>query len=464
LTVSSAETSIKTSRDAKDFRVRRKTIFLTLEHKEREFVPKILLARLFVDAGYRVYLGSSEAIGALAKKAGPGVFFHKSTHPRSVEFRQLGHKFVFLDEEGGVTTPRSTIEDFCLWRYKTLSRDRQDMVLLPNQAFMDVVKSMPNSDGVELRVTGWARVDLWRMEFAPLFSKEIRQHIDDYGDFYLFVSSFGASDPQGFARLISEDSPTEKFRSISEHKRDSFVNYVELIRQLSGILPFDRKIVVRPHPSESLESWERLFEDCSNVIVVRHGDVASWIHASKGVIHFGSTAATQTVLAGKPAVSYKVKRLKGVTDSPSFDLVPNVDSASEVLRVLDSNATGRDAHSLRSKALVTLRRYMDFDPDVLAAEKIVSAVESLESKLIPRPNITLNLLIWLVVFQSMTRVKTMMKRWGFIKYQGKTVFENLDGGIMASEVVDYVRRLDEILGLNTATRVRQVTAYIVEIE
>ena len=444
--------------------MKKKTIFLTLEHKEREFVPKILLARLFVGAGYRVYLGSSEALGELAKKAGPSVFFHKSTHPRSVAFRQLGHKFVFLDEEGGVTTPRSTIEDFCLWRYKTLSRDRQDMVLLPNQAFMDVVKSMPNSDGVELRVTGWARVDLWRREFVPLFSKEIQQHINDYGNFYLFVSSFGASDPEGFARLIADDSPTEKFRVIAEHKRDSFVNYVELIRELSGMLTLERKIVVRPHPSESLESWERLFVDCGNVIVVRNGDVASWIHASRGVIHFGSTAATQTVLAGKPAVSYKVKSLRGVTDSPSFDLVPNAGSAREVLRVLDGNSIEQHARSLKSRAMVTLRRYMDFDPNVLAAEKIVSAVQSLELQPIPRPNVTLDLRIWLLAFQSMTRVKTLMKRWGFIEYQGKTVYENLDGGIIASEVVDYVRRFEEILGLNTDTSVRQLTAYIVEIE
>lgn len=443
---------------------KKKTIFLPLEHSEREFIPKLFLARFLLEKNYRVFFGSSEAIGEISLKQGPGIFFHKSTHPKSPEFRGVGHKFVFLDEEGGITTPRSQIKDFCRWRYATLNKDRQDLALLPNKHFLEAIQILPNGREVKLTVTGWPRVDLWRSEFAGIHASEKSKIVSRFGNFYLFVSSFGATDEAGFDHLIAADSPTEKFKIIHEHKKEAFQEYVGLIQTLSPLLARDEQIVVRPHPSESIEGWTKVLGQLPNVVVTREGDIGPWIQASRGVIHFGSTSVTQTVIAGKPAVSFKIRELEGVTDSPSFELTKVAHSAEEALLELRKQEELPELAAKKTRIFSTLKEFADYDPGKLAVEKIVDALEALETNLTHRRPVPFGTILKIMLVHYGSMVKTAARKLGILKRSGKTVFENLPGGVSPRKVARVLKDLNSALGTNRRYKIVRLAPYAVLIE
>lgn len=439
-------------------------IYISLEHKEREFLSKLLLTTYFADAGFRVILGSSEAVERAAMVGSPGIFLHKSMHPRSESLRSAGHYFVILDEEGGLTTPRSTYADFCRSRYANLSSKNADLILLPSEGFLAEMKKLSSARTIQMEVTGWPRIDLWRDQFRAVHSDESARIYRRHGKFFLVLSSFGATSSEGFTKLIKFDSPSSQFRIIQEHKRESFANYVDLIRSMSSRLRSDESIVVRPHPSESITEWKKLLDGLQRVIVVRDGDPGPWIDACAGVVHFGSTTATQSVLAQKPGVSYKVRKETGVTDSPSYELIPNVQSPDEALLILRGNENKKVLLERRVQAEAYLKAYMDFDEDVTSCAKVVARIQRLSPPTSPAPKFKLSTRLAIWSLHRLSRTKTWLRKTGIIRFDGKTIFENLPGGVTSEEVGRLLGQFDAQRQIERQWRVTQIAPYLVIIE
>ena len=58
---------------------KKKNLFLPIEFKYREFLSKIYLASYAINAGFRIYIGSSDSIFRLikSKSINGGIFFFK---------------------------------------------------------------------------------------------------------------------------------------------------------------------------------------------------------------------------------------------------------------------------------------------------------------------------------------------------------------------------------------------------
>ena len=442
----------------------KKNVYISLEHKEREFLSKLLLTTYFADAGFRVILGSSEAVETAAMAGSPGIFLHKSMHPRAESIRRAGHYFVILDEEGGVTTPRSSYADFCRSRYATLSPKNADLLLLPSQGFLNEINKLPNAAAIPMEVTGWPRIDLWRNQFRAVLSGESAIISRRHGKFFLVLSSFGATSPQGFRKLVEFESPSAHFRSIQEHKRESFPNYVDLIGSMSLNLRPDESIVVRPHPSESVAEWQKVLSGLQGVSVVRDGDPGPWIDACMGVVHFGSTTVTQSVLANKPSVSYKVRNAIGITDSPSFELIPNVHSTGEVLSILRGNEKKKVLMERRAQAEKILKTYMDFDEGITACAKVVARIQALTPTKSFAPDLKLSAKVAIWNLHFLSRTKAWLRKQGIIRFEGKTISENLPGGVESEEVTRLLGRFDALRQIERQWRVKQMAPYLVMIE
>ena len=74
------------------------------------------------------------------------------------------------------------------------------------------------------------------------------------------------------------------------HQLRGFPLFIELLHKLS-IRRRDLNIVIRPHPSDSLEYYQCAFRGVPNVHVIREGTVAPWILASRVMLHDGCTTA-----------------------------------------------------------------------------------------------------------------------------------------------------------------------------
>ena len=414
------------------------TVLLSIEHKEREFLPKCLLALHFAKSGFRVYLGSTEAVDELAMRINPSVYLHKSTHPKSPAFKAMGHVFAVLDEEGGVTTPVSTVEEFCFWRYSTVDPGRQDLILLPSKRWSTAVSKMSNVDDVAVKVTGWPRVDLWRSTYSEISRSEVDHIQRTEGNFYLFPTSFGGGHESSFKEVI-DSSPNEMFRQIQLHKFRAFKTYTDLVREIAPNLPQGTSLVIRPHPSEKLSEWKEAMAGVPNVKIIREGDIAPWILGAQALLQFGSTTVTQAAMNGKLNVQYRIEHVEGITDSPSFELALEATTPEEVLSLL--GRPDEKLEEIRERALAVLESEMDYSDEQLAVTKVVDAISSVALPAIRAHKLGLSLRARLFALHFGSGLRHIMRKVGVLSFSGKTIFENIPGGINSAQVEDAMLRM-----------------------
>lgn len=436
------------------------SITLAIEHMEREFIPKCLLAQELVSRGWRVFIGSMQAIDALANELPESIIFHKSTHPESKRYKELGHFFAFLDEEGGITTPRSKVQEFCEYRYKTLAKDRQDLVFLPGSRFFESVSSMPNTEGVKLEISGWPRVDMWRPELRKLHIRHAEKIKERHGRFFLMPTSFGAASEKGFRKELAA-MPTEMFRVVLEQRRESFIKNVEMLKELDALLAPDETLVVRPHASEKITDWKKALRETKNITICRDGDIGPWILSAQALIQTGSTSVVQAAFMGKTNVVYGASKRNGITDTASFELCSFTQDAEELYSILNTSDFYDDSMSRKTQALLT--EEMDYNEAKLSVEKIADVLENHRGANHIFEGVSLSVRLRIQAFHFSSAIKTFFQSLGAFR-NGRTVYTNLPGGIRRKEVLRVIESLSDLRGITKNFSARQVAPYLVSLE
>jgi surface carbohydrate biosynthesis protein len=366
----------------------KKTILISIEIKDREFLSRSLLAYELIKKGFRVYLGSNLGIYYIAKKINPSIIFHKSSwRSRSAYFKSLGHVFTFMDEEGGIAIPRSYLKKFCKERYHSLSKKNVDVIFLPSFQYLDAVKKVlgAKAKNIKLCVTGWPRMDMWNEKYDFLYKSEIKQIKKEYKKFYLFPTSFGMNDLKSFTKLMDVENPS--YRKNVRFKYSALLNYIYLLKKLSGLLKKGEQIIIRPHQREDLLIWKKIFKDFINIKVIRKGSLQPWILAAAGTIQHGSTAVVQASLRGIVSLQYKVIKKRGITDSPCFELCKNLSSTKKFYNLLKTNLY-RNSNTIRNTKNI-LAKYIFYNESRSATSRIVEELESIKINPIEKVKISL---------------------------------------------------------------------------
>lgn len=414
-----------------------KTITLAIEHSERELDPKILLAKRLLDDGYRVIIGSTEAIDIFLRRAKPCIVFHKSTYNnRSSFYKSLGHFFCFLDEEGGPATPRGQFAEFCKDRYYSISPKNQDLVFFPSKKYITEIKKFSDTRGVRLVASGWPRADLWRPEFHGYFAEQVTEIKERHGAFFMFVSSFGALTEIRRQQMSQNPYEGEGGKKISTFRKSRLNDYLILLNEIKGRLMPGEKLIIRPHPSEDTQTWKKIIKEDSRLEIVREGNVTPWLIACKGVLHFGSTVALQTAVMGKASVQFRVPHIKGVTDSPCFDLTVNATSTDEVMLALRTKTSGNNL----TLQMQVLQEELRFGDSGLAVDRITAELNKLNA---PKIDLT--------SFGRLERLQadfiyfgSSLKSWfrETLRLQGEqTIAEKIPGGLSAQNIVSSLKKL-----------------------
>lgn len=446
-----------------DSKQEKKTIFFPIEHKNREFLPRILLASELAKRGFRVYIGNFQTIDLSVKKLRSSIFFHKSTYIEKSEFyKSIGSVFVFLDEEGGLAIPRSKLSDFCAKRYGVVSSEKNDIVFLPGREYKNIIDSYSNVEGVKTIVTGWPRIDLWRSEFRSLFRAEVDRITKKYGRFYLMITSFGMTSVETYGQRMAS-STTEFQKSIRQHKYIAFQQYRDLIRVLSDRFSEDEQLLIRPHPSESVNDWKGITKDFKNVRVVRDGDISPWILSADAIISYGSTSNIQAAMNGIPSIQFRIQKQAGLTDTPVFELTRSVYTPDEVLEYLRFAKKNLD-EDLKKRTLQILRDEMDYSDSQLASEKISDQLSLVD--VAPSHPVNLSLEEVFSVWRSELRqfryyLRQRLSRASTTK---RTRIEKIPGGIKKREVESVLRLLSRSRNDSVPFKVAKVSLNLISIE
>jgi len=289
-------------------------IFIPVEIKVREFDARLLLSCFAAQAGFGVIFGAKRSIYRNLQRLPRGIYLAKgysfSEHDGIRHLRQLGFKIVDMDEEGlGV---RGSEFEFRTARYTAPGFALADLILMWGSIDYDLAASFVPEAQPKMRKTGNPRTDLWRPVFRFAHAHRVQQHREKHGRYILLPSSTSVIHKSGknlnrerakkFA-LLKDKAAEEQFEQFQSDLENSFWEYYRLAEALAAHFPHEN-FIVRPHPSEASEHWEKLCAKYENLRMERSGSITPWILAAEMVIHSSCTSGLEAFLLDVPVISY----------------------------------------------------------------------------------------------------------------------------------------------------------------
>jgi surface carbohydrate biosynthesis protein len=288
-------------------------LILPVETAARELDGKLLVALFAANHGMKITLGNKALLNLRIGSLEPGVYLSHNFNAgrdRIISIaKQLGHQVVAWDEEGLV------------WVNEEIYRNRR-----ANQKALRSLETIflwggeqaralcPMTDHLPLTtiVSGNPRADLLRPELRALFRKRKDEIKAEFGDFILVNSNFGwinhvlsTGAQDGDQRDLKTVAAKSGFPlAYLQHRYEIYLAFTQLIPLVAKQFP-DRKIVLRPHPSESREGWVHQTKGLDNVIVRYDSDLVPWLLAASHILQNGCTTAVETAMLGRAAISYR---------------------------------------------------------------------------------------------------------------------------------------------------------------
>lgn len=295
-----------------------KWLHLPIEWFMRELPAKLLLGCFAAAAGYRVMIGDQKLFRKNIHRLPRGLYLRKSFTPGQYsEIEDLiAHGMTLLgnDEEFFAYYGAKGINVFSAARVNESTMDHMKAVFVWGERLADIMDELFPGTASKMVVTGTARLDLYRPEFRQIYAADAARYRDQYGPFILFNSNlpvataFDSADDLMRAIGKIADGHYDEVRHYNDRMFDFFgrtlKEFIEAIPRVKAAFP-NHKLVIRPHPVDRLEVWNKVAQADDGIVVVRENHVAPWLLASEAMFHHGCSTAIEGWLLGTPVISYQ---------------------------------------------------------------------------------------------------------------------------------------------------------------
>jgi surface carbohydrate biosynthesis protein len=358
-----------------------------VEIQTRELDAKLLLSCIAAERGFPVILGSRAFVHFLADSVPRGVYLAKSMRSLSIRMfdilRQLGHEIVCWDEDGLV---RLVDEEYYRRRLSPITMRQISHLIAWGPDNARAFREYPGYHGAPIHITGNPRVDLMRKELREFHRPQVDAIRDEYGDFVLVNTNFGQVNhyiselgDMTTAAETTKSGPATPFDiGKGRHRRALYNHFQEMLPALCEALA-DRRVILRPHPSENHHPWHAIASRCGNLAVVHEGSVIPWLIAAQTLVHNGCTTGVEAAVLGTPVVSF----MPVVSETYDRDLpnsvglrVHSLDDLCTMVRDLADGDPAGTADSSEFKKIMD--RHVAALNGPLAAERIVDVLEQAE--------------------------------------------------------------------------------------
>ncbi len=434
----------------------KKILYLPIEIKKRELLPKLFLGLRALDKGFNFVIGNKTSIFAATNFFGPGIYFYKSmnfndtNHIKNI--KKKNNIYIVHDEESGVTHSTSkTLNNFI-----NIRSSEENLKLIDrfytwgNFDHKAWIKKYPRYQN-KFKMTGSPRLDLCIPRINKYFlSDEIKEIKKKYKKYILFISSGISSDVE-LKNIFKQDkfffrykNKIEKLNRVEQMKnlRKYFVNSINLINCISKNFN-NINIVVRPHPNENLKDWRKEINQFNKNVILDSSDkdIASLIKNSECVIHNSSFSGIQTSLLNKPTIVFSPKKINLNKRSFPNKLGIKANSEKEVCQLIKKLIFFKNRFNKKKILNQTLSR-VNFTTDKTASDKIINDFSKFKINKFYKDDLKINFYSRFLFLKNFLRKKINLKnqnRSG--RYTRRTMSEKLGGGIFKDDISKYVRAL-----------------------
>jgi hypothetical protein len=216
-------------------------------------------------------------------------------------------------------------------------------------------------------------------------------HVNAYGpDMNLFKPTKGSGQNPTFGRAARGMS--RKYAAgLRDHKQAVFEHFKQLIPNLEKAFS-DYNIVVRPHPTENHNVYNKIASQCERVFVTNDGNVVPWLMATKAVIHNGCTTGVEAYVMRVPAISYRAPVNEDY--DYGFYILPNKISHQcfdfeQLKNLLQKILAGQIGAADGSERQALIKQYLAGQEGPLACERMVDVLDTILRKFNPAVDETL---------------------------------------------------------------------------
>ena len=373
------------------------TLLIPVENQVRELDAKLLLACVAARRDLPSIIGSKRELESRIASFPRSIYLAKSVVPGNSEFlriaRMLGHDNVAWDEEALVHLPPDT---YFSRRLSPVAMNCVSHLFAWGENNAELWRKYPERRaGTAIHVTGNPRGDLLRQEMHRFYDSQVEEIRRAHGDFILINTNFAWVNAflpdRNLFQPVKEPGEEPKFgkgargmtRELAEELRNFkqaiFEAFQKLIPALEKTLP-NHTIIVRPHPTESQDTYRKIAARCERVRVTNEGNVVPWIMASRALIHNGCTTGIEAYLMRIPAISYRATG-KDHYDFPFFRLPNmlshqcfNLDQLKKTLKKILAGELGAADGDERKKLI---EHHLAAQEGPLACERIVDVLREL---------------------------------------------------------------------------------------
>jgi len=459
------------------------TLLIPVENQVRELDPKLLLAVIAARRGFCAVIGSHRELDFRIASFPRSLYLCKSFTVRNLKmFRimaKIGHEILSWDEEALVHLPP---EMYFSRRLSPSTLRYLDHLFAWGEDNAELWRQYPDfPPGLPIHVTGNPRNDMLRPEMRAFYESEVKEIRRVYGKFILMNTNFNHVNAFYPSQNLFQPSKnpgeepqfgkagrgmTRKFaEGFRDHKQAIFEDFQHLIPMVERAFP-NYTIVVRPHPTESQEVYERIAAQCERVRVTNEGNVVPWLIATKALIHNGCTTGVEAYVMGVPAISYRAT----VNDyyDHGFYRLPNMlshqcFSFNELRTILTKILSGEigAADGDERKALVD--HYLTAADGRLACERIIDVLDKVmegRSEL-PKPSFQSRFSGW-----CMANVRHLLKRVKVYlpgTHAPPEFHRHRYPGSSLEELQTRLKKFQQILDIEEELRVKQLYSHIFQI-
>jgi surface carbohydrate biosynthesis protein len=358
-----------------------KILYIPIEITKRELNSRLLVSIASLYEGFdKIIIGKDNELFARIKEH--GVVLLKSAAAFESKFifklKEKGCIVCSLDEEGILPS----LNDPSINR-----RFSKECLMSLSHIFcngMLEVKSFPNwvNNSDKITIVGNPRFDFYLPEKRCFYSENLLKirKLTDNKKILLLVSRFGEVNLEknidlfellGNAGFLDSEESKNFHKGFFEHSSKIFNSFIDLPEYLSSNYK-DYIIVVRPHPSEYEETWKKRYNKISNILITSEFDIASWLLASKLMIHNSCTTAVESYALNIPCISYKPFSDKKYDLDYSNELCNIVETKEELYFEIDSLLANNKKLKYTKDSLEKFNEIIKFSPSKLSSKVIAS--------------------------------------------------------------------------------------------
>ena len=367
--------------------MKRRTLYLPVETKPREFLGKTLLAAKAVDRGWRVLLGGIEMHDDLVDGFAPGVVIENNIPDGKADrlnrLVDRGYRIADLCEES-IAYPNG--EDYCSRKVGRRSLAATDIIFATGARCEGDIRQYRSEATGKLFVTGNPRFDTLMPGVRAVYEDDARRIRERYGKFLLVNTNFSASNPykvgldliaelRRTGKLVTPGQVGWKTRQIVYKARHMKALQV-LLREVVRAGVFDR-IVLRPHPSENHDVWRTWASDVA-IDVEYDGSANAWMLAAEMVLHPGCTTGVEALLLDRPVVSFVPE--PDIEFINQADIVSvNVADAAELIALAPTwRADDARVHAHVAEGRSAMRGFIENVEPPLATPRILDVLDGFD--------------------------------------------------------------------------------------